>query len=201
MIRDRIVIGIVNDKTKEKLLEVKDLDLQKCLDICRAGETAQSQIKEMHNSGVHKISTKSKNQKTYKPGSSSKASGSKSSNPCQRCGRHHKINECPAFREKCRRYQKVGHFQKMCRKKEGKHGRFLNQDESEEDEYPVMIGTLDDQRKKKTDWNVNILVNGTAISFKIDTGAAVTVIPMSLVQTKQRLKKQAKNSSAQTMMN
>ncbi|GFR83718.1 hypothetical protein ElyMa_005982200 [Elysia marginata] len=33
MIRDRIVIGIINDKTREKLLEEKDLDLQKCLNI------------------------------------------------------------------------------------------------------------------------------------------------------------------------
>ncbi|GFN86354.1 retrovirus-related pol polyprotein from transposon 17.6 [Plakobranchus ocellatus] len=70
MIRDRIVIGIINDKTREKLLEEKDLDLQKCLDICRAGETAQSQIKEMASSSVHQIGhgNKFNKKKAFKPG-------------------------------------------------------------------------------------------------------------------------------------
>ncbi|GFR80074.1 monomeric sarcosine oxidase [Elysia marginata] len=115
MIRDRIVIGIINDKAREKLLEEKDLDLQKCLNICRAGETAQSQIKEMTSSSVHQIGQGSKypKKKSFKPGSFHKPNPVQTpSTPCQRCGRHHKKNECPAFHEKCRKCKKVGHYKK-----------------------------------------------------------------------------------------
>ncbi|GFR65841.1 Pol polyprotein [Elysia marginata] len=47
MIRDRLVIGIVDDKTREKLLEKKQLTLGEALDICRAQEQATAQAKQM----------------------------------------------------------------------------------------------------------------------------------------------------------
>lgn len=38
MIRDRIVLGIRDNSTRKKLLQEKKLDLQRCIDICRANE-------------------------------------------------------------------------------------------------------------------------------------------------------------------
>lgn len=43
MIRDRIVLGILDNNTRKKLLQEKKLDLQRCLDICRA-------MKKQHHS-------------------------------------------------------------------------------------------------------------------------------------------------------
>jgi hypothetical protein len=39
-------------------------------------------------------------------------------NNCTRCGRNHKINECPAFEKECRKCGKLNHFANMCKQKE-----------------------------------------------------------------------------------
>jgi hypothetical protein len=45
MIRDRIVVGIRDDSTRHKLLQICDLSLQKMTDICKASEAAGLQLK------------------------------------------------------------------------------------------------------------------------------------------------------------
>jgi len=40
MIRDRIVVGIRDESTRHKLLQVRDLSLAKAVDICKASEAA-----------------------------------------------------------------------------------------------------------------------------------------------------------------
>ena len=47
MIRDRIVVGIHDDATRHKLLQVRDLTLAKAIDICKASEAARKQMKAM----------------------------------------------------------------------------------------------------------------------------------------------------------
>ena len=47
LIRDRIVCGIKNDSVRSRLLREKDLTLQKCIDICRAAEASEVQMKEL----------------------------------------------------------------------------------------------------------------------------------------------------------
>ena len=42
MIRDRMVIGIIDDEVRKELLEKKDLTLSSCLDLVRAHELAKS---------------------------------------------------------------------------------------------------------------------------------------------------------------
>lgn len=46
MIRDQIVLGIRDNSTCKKLLQEKKLDLQICIDICRANEKTASQLKD-----------------------------------------------------------------------------------------------------------------------------------------------------------
>ena len=55
MIRDRIVLGIRDSNTQTELLKVRDLTLEKCVDICRAAENATSQIKPLHPVAMHKV--------------------------------------------------------------------------------------------------------------------------------------------------
>lgn len=49
MIRDRIVLGIRDNSTRKKLLQEKWLDLQRCIDICRANEKKASQLKDIED--------------------------------------------------------------------------------------------------------------------------------------------------------
>jgi len=47
MIRDRIVVGVRDDATRRKLLQVRDLTLKNAIDICKASEEAGRQLKAM----------------------------------------------------------------------------------------------------------------------------------------------------------
>ena len=56
LLRDRIIFGIADNKVRERLLRQPELDLSKTLDICRASEMSQAQIKtmsEFNSSNVH----------------------------------------------------------------------------------------------------------------------------------------------------
>ena len=45
LLRDRIIFGIADNKVRERLLREPELNLSKTLDICRASEMSQAQIK------------------------------------------------------------------------------------------------------------------------------------------------------------
>ena len=45
LIRDRIVLGVTDNHVRERLLRVPDLTLEKALEISRAAEATQSQLK------------------------------------------------------------------------------------------------------------------------------------------------------------
>jgi len=49
MIRDRIVVGIRDENTRHKLLQIRDLTLAKAIDVCKASEAAGKQLKVMTN--------------------------------------------------------------------------------------------------------------------------------------------------------
>ena len=47
LIKDRIVVGIIEDSTRARLLREKNLTLQRAIEICRAAEISKSQIGDM----------------------------------------------------------------------------------------------------------------------------------------------------------
>ena len=47
LIKDRIVLGVNNVKTRERLLRVPDLTLEKALDVVRSAEATEKQIKDL----------------------------------------------------------------------------------------------------------------------------------------------------------
>ncbi|GFO24238.1 hypothetical protein PoB_005074300 [Plakobranchus ocellatus] len=81
----------------------------------------------------------------------------------------------------------------MCRSKKVNMLDLQMHDVSEDDE-PAMIGTLKDA-KSTYDWNVNVLLDGKDVNFKIDTGAAVTVIPARIIPKKAAIEKTSKKNS------
>ena len=47
LLRDQIVIGINDDATRRKLLQIRELTLQNAIDICRSSELSSRHMKEM----------------------------------------------------------------------------------------------------------------------------------------------------------
>ena len=51
--QDRIVCGVRNNGMRKKLLQVPELTLDKCLDICRSVEATSTQLEPMTGQSSH----------------------------------------------------------------------------------------------------------------------------------------------------
>lgn len=99
-------------------------------------------------------------------------------NNCKRCGRNHKINNCPAYGKMCNKCKKLNHFAKQCRstKSESK----IN--EIEEKEFFIGVVGENKNNNSDKDWIVKLRTYGTEIRYKIDTGAQANVLPSEILK-------------------
>ena len=194
MIRDRVVIGIHNDAVREKLLEQKDLTLDKATQICRAHEASISQTKSMSSSNQElDVSRLRQSQRQYgKPSRDSRQypeNGGQQSSTffkqppkyalCSRCGRNsHKRDACLAKNAECRKCHKIGHYAAFCRSK--KIQKFAEVEEEDDELFlnneDSHMGTIVGEVTSDP-WMVTVKMDQQELQFKIDTGADVTVIP------------------------
>lgn len=137
LIRDQIIGGISSKSTRSKLLEERNLTLQKCVDICKSAEKIKAQSKafashEMtHGSDVNKVGLGRSNRRTgskynnrpKNPNTSSRRDRPKEMIDCNYCGRTHEWRKCPAFGKNCSNCNKVGHFAEVCYKSKTKSAR------------------------------------------------------------------------------
>lgn len=90
------------------------------------------------------------------------------SNKCYKCGGSpHPKPECPANDAKCHLCGKKGHYQRVCRQSK------TVQSIEEEEEQGFFLGSVSSEGQA---WTAIIQVKDAKITFKLDTGADVTVI-------------------------
>ena len=108
MLRDQIVLGILDPTVREKLLIEKDLTFAKACEIVRACEAARSQLQKIHPSTevgtVHRLVSH------QKPRGNSGQDGPF----CEGCGRRHKADQCLAKNVVCYGCNQKGHYQRRC---------------------------------------------------------------------------------------
>ena len=107
IIRDRFVVGLIDQKLKEKLQLIHDLTLKKALETARQHELIKSQMKAQQA----EVDLVSKKQfKSFRT-SSSKSSNQKAN--CGRCGRQHFPGQCPTHGKECLKCGGNNHFAKV----------------------------------------------------------------------------------------
>jgi len=107
-----------------------------------------------------------------------------SSQPCYRCGKGgHSGNECKFRKAKCHKCGKQGHIAPVCRSK----GKLIRQLETSTDHSPDRedIGTfalslLRFGEKSPQPICVQLSLSGKTVPMELDTGAAVSVMPVSI---------------------
>ena len=92
---------------------------------------------------------------------------------------HRKKKACPAEGINFRKCQKVGHFAVVCRSKavEKVTSREFVAVTSEDPD--LFLGAVNNDLSSKDAWKVQLRVNGKDVTFKIDTGADITVMSSS----------------------
>lgn len=196
LIRDRIVCGIVDNKVRDRLLREADLNLVKCINICRAAELSETQAKQLKEeySEIHSVKGRQNNHasKTFKEQhsnikSTNQSNSSKSTlqtRRCNKCGFEHNYRNCPAFGKTCNICKQYNHFAKMCQNREMRRVAIANADEEKvhvEEEFIIEAIT----RKETSEeyrirvvrkWSEEVEMDGKMVRCKIDTGAEVNIL-------------------------
>jgi len=192
MIRDRIVVGLLDSRLSEKLQMDPELSLEKAVNATRQSELVKKQQSVVRGTegsvvppktveAVHKVNRR-KGPKQSKAKPESTQSSTPSPMKCNRCGQFpgHARTKCPAKEAKCLRCKKKGHYKAMCRS----GGADVNalDDSDDSDTFLGVISSPEINSIGTDPWKIPIAVNGTEVLFKVDTGADVSVIPESEVK-------------------
>lgn len=182
-IRDKIVNGIRDRKLAEKLQLRSDLTLGMAVELTKQHEQVRVQTKKLNEAAqpnINKIDTrktkksefwKKKTEDMYKRNSDKKKSEKEYkdfSKTCGRCGgEFHPYKECPAAKVDCYKCKKLGHYAKVCRST-----ATVRQVDNEDEAFIVTVSAIGQYGR----WDVTARINEQDITFKADTGAAITCI-------------------------
>lgn len=193
LMRDQIVRGIYSDKVRELLLAERDLTLSKAIDICRASEQANLQLKDMNLTSDLKekdvLLCQSSKPKFKSGGNCSQNRFSKgNAKPCWRCGLTHEYRNCPAYYVKCRKCLKQGHYERQCKIKAKYKAKVKSLNDLEVPDYVdsnhsySSIELHEIKRSRNACYVTVDFGNQVSANFKIDTGAEGNVITYDIVK-------------------
>ena len=173
MIRDRIVIGIHDKSTQERLLRESSLTLEKAINLCRATEISKTQAKALQTEcNISAVRGRVK---------------AKDGKQCKWCGYSHEPKKCPAYNKTCAKCKGRNHFAQVCKAKgqpdrrQKKINECQQTDDSSEEEF--YVSTVRKINSVQSSWTQGVVINKKKVIFKLDTGAEVSVMPLETLKT------------------
>ncbi len=197
LIRDMIVIGVISNSLRERLLRIDNLSLEDAIKIGQAAEATKKHAYELCRSQENQTTDALKlNQNNTKQKMQKQEDNECISQPCKYRGTLHKRRKCPAYGKTCLKCKKLNHFASVCLSTQKRidltqaHSQL--QYESDSDDF--FIGMIDQTEKndntfeentnvsnvKERDWFISLKSNGSQIRYKMDTGAQANVLPLSI---------------------
>lgn len=190
MIRDRIVVGICDRALSERLQMDSDLTPEKAKRLVRQREAVHGHqgilnTKSKPETVVDAVKSNPRTPNRTWRGQQARRSRSmrQPTDRCPRCGRgSHPRQECPAREAVCHSCKKRGHFQSQCFARSSKK-LVADITESSADEFydTAYLDSLTSGNDVSC-WKSNVVVEGTEIPFKLDTGAEVTVVSQEVLE-------------------
>ena len=206
---DRIVLTCPGRRLQERLLREADLTLDKALDLCRAAETTQRQLRAIKTGSDQPSSTLTSIEAVR---SQHYATQRKT---CGNCGTIHLPKACPAYGKDCSACHKRNHFAAYCRfskndnrsrnnrqHRQRGHGRYrlssrprtastssVSEVVTTELHDSLYIGEFSvysiDSASRGTSWWQALVINGTHVNCKLDSGAEANVMSAETNKTLQ----------------
>ena len=158
LIRDRIVVGVKNQKLREYLIDLEDLDLNKCIQKSKQYTSNHGQtffVQESSNDNTDELENlnlkrqeRGQNQRTYRPGEQERAPIRREfrpseENPCKFCNKSfHRGRFCPAKDTKCNVCNEKGHWarSKACKGRKDYRSRQMNEVQASNGEQDDLDG-------------------------------------------------------------
>ncbi|XP_031358777.1 uncharacterized protein K02A2.6-like, partial [Photinus pyralis] len=178
-LRNQFVFGMRSEKIQNRLLETKDLTMDKAIEIAVGIELSARDTAQLHRGvsnsgtigavGINRPHMKYNSKKgKFNTSNTSKKTNNFSGVKCYRCGGSHYANSCDKSDLVCNFCRIKGHVEKVCTKK--KH--FHNADQIEE----IVHIEESSQSKYREKFMSRIKVGNKNINFEVDSGAAVTIM-------------------------
>lgn len=183
LLTDKIIIGLRNDKVRERLLSEDEITLDRTISICRASELTSKQLKVLRNNEGTEVNAIQKYKKNSGKSSSGKSSSTTATTDetyeCSRCGKRHGPKSCPAFKQKCSKCKRKGHFADMCRIGKNKKKVHLVEESSdnESDNEEFYVNTIQTNKDDAKNWIEEIDIEQVKVNVKLDSGAQCNVLP------------------------
>ena len=185
LLHNIFVISVFNDRLGEKLLAEEETELTFDLVVKKAeafehARQERALSKSTLISAVRQLPDQRPGNMT--PAASKPASTSSRRQACYHCGSSNHIASaaiCPAVSDKCRVCGKNGHFAKVCRsmtKATISHiEETLQSDNSDDSRDFTVFATASTSAIRR-----KVLINDVCVNILIDTGAEVSILPLSL---------------------
>ncbi|XP_071652688.1 uncharacterized protein [Temnothorax longispinosus] len=171
-LRNQFVYGFTSKRAQSRLLETRDLDFEKAIQIATSMELSETNA--LHWSpgaaaaSIDYVGTQAdKKPKGSKTSTSKNTSGRAGTKP--RCGGRHLANKCKLPRDIiCKKCGTPGHLQKVCM-----GGKRTNPDYTSVNQVKeIMLLERSGYRDK---FYETMSVNNIPVKFEVDSGAAVTI--------------------------
>lgn len=189
LIRDRLVIGLLDKKVNQKLQLEDNLTLERAIQVARQCEDIRNQ--QNLKPAVARVQFQRHQPAKQRLTEHSNQRGDSSGNhetrqfKCYFCGgsTYHRRSQCPASKSKCTQCSRVGHWGNVCKQKkinavvESNTADKDDENENGSSDDTFFINSVD-KITQETSWIRSIKINNrNPVKFKIDTGADVTVLP------------------------
>ena len=201
LIRDRIVVGIRDKALSEKLQLEAELTLERAIDQVRQKKAVRKQQLYLEQRGIPQanlmwiMQNEREAQKSAQKVNSGKEQFKQTkSTPavttkqkCERCnGPLHGRMKCPARDSLCNNCGRKVHWKEACRSKTVSQVTEEIEDTTQQfDESPFLgevIEAIHSDERYSQPRMAEVLVNNNRASFKLDSRAVVTVIPLELYE-------------------
>lgn len=208
MVRDQIVYGILDKKTRERMLRDDKLTLAEAEKICHASELAQQHAKTFADpsaSVVHESAKVAVVRNKMKRNDQQKTNKNANAANCKRCGGKHEPMQCPAYGKRCAKCNGKNHFAKQCLTKDrSKPVRVVEETDLGETFFIDMVSCENVKKVQATEahkrhtedenWIVSLPINGALVALRIDTGAQANLISMTEIRAMKEKPKIFKKS-------
>ncbi|XP_058828320.1 uncharacterized protein K02A2.6-like [Topomyia yanbarensis] len=200
-LRNQFVFGLKDRAIQSRLLEVRNLTLERAREIAVSMELSnkggreiqskqgRSEVNLVQHSRVNNANAQVQGPRTIANKKKREKPDSENKGECFRCGSSgHYANKCYHVRTVCNFCKLAGHLEKVCikKKKNAKQDKQKAKseanllEESEADQREVIsldeVCKLEIAAKPSSKFWLDLQVNGTKIRFEVDTGAPVAII-------------------------
>ena len=183
LLRDKILFGTNDETARQRMLEEEDLTLEKAINICRSIEVTKARMQYMSNEKINSSLVQEIKKDRYPSFSASNTSVS--NKPCRFCDLVHLPRQCPAYGKTCRKCGKYNHFAVVCRsfKSDTRNIKEITSEIQADSTVFQMCSLQSKPTGSKMRSTLTVLDhhnNTSTLSFKLNTGAEVNVLPLSL---------------------